>query len=859
MTLLTFENKYVVASTTAVTTTSATLVDDTQASQTFNLAASRVVLVIYQANNVYGAAMPSSGMQNAINIDTVDKANSWNSGYGSNYPMRNTVFWVGTLAAGSHTIKGRFASMTAGSTATISNRVLLIYIFAGDEFQYVDDATTATTASASFVDDPYAQVTFTPSGACKALVMYNCANSGATESFYGKKAAINVAGTDYGQAEKSSYGADYADSVFTVHALSLSAVSTTVKGRFANAGLAATVTVNRRQLAVLLLADTTLMDVITSTTQVSTTSNSLVDDTQATISRTTTDTRELLVIAMGTKRHNTSSSNYGECYGIKINTNDRANSRGSPYTSLYADSAATAYAEQLAAGSHTVQGRFSNNYGAETAKIDARQVVALWFSVAAAWTKSVTQPVSVLSLPLKQSSRSISQSVSVAVSHVKVSRYRRELLQQAKASTFPTKAMLKFAVQPASAFSILSSVLKAKREYAQTVSVTTSPFKQARKIGAQAVSILLLSVKKPSKPVSQPISISTLATKAPTKLTIQSASVTTLSFKHSKSVCQQPISVLTTKIVETRYRREYAQTISAFTSVIGVKAIIRLLTEYVSVTDLLLPKQVEALRTQPIGVSPIPAVVLSLIREYAQSVSVDAVLFKDAEKIREETVSVIDLLLPKQIEKAAMQPIGVLGLLTYLSQYQRVFTETISVPTFLFKASQIPKTQPATVLPQIFRDVQVPKTQPVTVATTPATLSQFIRLFSQPVSVLTMPTWILELIKLLTQPISVLEIKTTVAQYQRVNTQPITVLSTPTTILELIRTLTQPVTVVTTPFWYRELLKVLAQSVSVDTVLAKAIQKYATEIVKPCVIEMVYVPELGRYILIIDNEIGIIT
>jgi hypothetical protein len=45
----------------------------------------------------------------------------------------------------------------------------------------------------------------------------------------------------------------------------------------------------------------------------------------------------------------------------------------------------------------------------------------------------------------------------------------------------------------------------------------------------------------------------------------------------------------------------------------------------------------------------------------------------------------------------------------------------------------------------------------------------------------------------------------------------------------------------------------------VSTVLAKAIQKYATEVVKPCVIEMVYVPELGRYILILDNEIGIIT
>jgi hypothetical protein len=383
MTLLTYNNKYVVASTTAVSTTSATLVDDTAASQTFDLAASKVVLVIYQANSVYGAAMPAHGMQNAISVDGVDRANSWDSGSGSTYPTRNCVFWVGTLAAGSHTVKGRFASNTAGSTATISNRVLLIYIFDGNEFQYVDDDTTATAPDATFIDDPYAQVTFTPSATCKALVIYNVANyDGATESALGKKVAVSIAGTDYGQTEKGIYLSNYPDSVFTVHALTLSATSTTVKGRFANAGAAGTVTVNRRQLAVLLLADSTLMDVITSTTQVSTTSSSLVDDSEATINRTTTDTREVLVVAAGTKRYGVTSNAYGECYGIKINANDRANSRGTPRSTTKANSAATAYAEQLASGGHTVQGRFSNNYGTETAVISARQVVALWFSIA---------------------------------------------------------------------------------------------------------------------------------------------------------------------------------------------------------------------------------------------------------------------------------------------------------------------------------------------------------------------------------------------------------------------------------------------------------------------------------------------
>jgi len=45
-----------------------------------------------------------------------------------------------------------------------------------------------------------------------------------------------------------------------------------------------------------------------------------------------------------------------------------------------AGSAATAYAINLVGGSHTIKGRFSNNYGTQTAKIDSRRIVALWLS-----------------------------------------------------------------------------------------------------------------------------------------------------------------------------------------------------------------------------------------------------------------------------------------------------------------------------------------------------------------------------------------------------------------------------------------------------------------------------------------------
>lgn len=380
MTLLTYNSKYVLTSANAVTTTSTSLVDDTEATKTFSLSATQVVLAIYSANSVNGATMASVGMENAISVDSVDKALSCDSEGSTNIPVRNCPFWIGSLGSGSHTIKGRFASRN-GLTVTVSNRTLLIYIFNGTEFQYVDDATQQSTSSVSFVDDPSASVTFTPTGSCVLLALYNPMNLGATEENDGKAVAISIAGSDYAQAEKSPGSSNYADSVFTVHCLSRTAISTTVKGRyFANNG--GTVTIDRRQLGVLLIDNSVPFDIVTSTSQVTNSTGTLADDTQCTISRTPTTPTELLVIAMGTKRYNASySTQHGIRYGIKVDTNDRTNSCGAPGAgrTMSGNSAATAWAETVSAAAHTVKGRFSNNYGSETAYVDARQVVALWF------------------------------------------------------------------------------------------------------------------------------------------------------------------------------------------------------------------------------------------------------------------------------------------------------------------------------------------------------------------------------------------------------------------------------------------------------------------------------------------------
>jgi hypothetical protein len=385
-TLLTFNSKSVVTSTTAVTTTSSTLQDDGQASQTFTLTGSKTALVIYQANNVVASSMYYTGMQNAISVDGTDYAKSWDSAFDDNYIARNTVFWIGTLASGSHTIKGRFASNTNGQTVTINNRLLLIYILDGTEFQYVESTTTATSNSTTLGNDTPALLTFTPSGACKALVLYNIANSGATESSFGKSAAISISGggtcTNCSQAEQSPATDNYADSVFTTWALSLSASATTVQGRWAS--LYSTATIHRRQLGVLMFADSTLLDTISSNTLASTSSSTLSNDAQATITRTTADSRELLVVAMGTKRDGVAEADFsGSRYGISVDGSSKTASRTSLGNTWRAGSAATAWAQTMSAAAHTVRGQLSNNNSTDSARIESRRVAALWLSTTA--------------------------------------------------------------------------------------------------------------------------------------------------------------------------------------------------------------------------------------------------------------------------------------------------------------------------------------------------------------------------------------------------------------------------------------------------------------------------------------------
>jgi hypothetical protein len=396
MTLLTYKDKHVIRSSVEVSTNSTTLVDDTEAVKTFNLDKSQVVLVIYNA--IADSEGTKWGKQIAINIDGGDHANTWNSPQNVGYANGLITFWIGTLTAGSHTIKGRFASNDVGVTVPINERVLLIYILDGDEYWYIDNDTPKITDSDTFVDDFEVEVNFNPSADCKVLILYNtgCA-PGDSESYTGKKIAIYSPPYHLSQSQKAPWSANAPDNVFTLYYFRATTLRPgfyyTVRGRFATNLAGETVTVSRRQFGVLLFDDyLTLADYIESDVQVTTNELYPVDDFEAIpIVRGINEDRELLVIASATRKHNTPSNTFGETYGIWLieNTNEveKAKSKGSAANPL-ANSCATAWAEKMIGpDSYTIIGRFGANatlWPPDVAVVDSRRILALWMKKKAA-------------------------------------------------------------------------------------------------------------------------------------------------------------------------------------------------------------------------------------------------------------------------------------------------------------------------------------------------------------------------------------------------------------------------------------------------------------------------------------------
>lgn len=378
MTLLTYNDKRVVQSTTRVQTTGTTLVDDTPAVATFTLTASKTVLITYQSNNSYGEM--ANPIEVAIKIDSNSAvAKSWDGqhAYGGYKILRNTTFWIGTLGVGSHTIKGQFASRYAGQTATINNRILIVMIFNGDEYQYIDSTTQTYADSPTLQNDSQASITFTPSANCVALYLYNATNYNA-ESIYGKKIAINVNGYDYNLAGRGHCGTGgQVDSCFTFYAERITnPVQKTVKGRFANNYCYNRVYIDRRQFGILLFDSKTLFDLKSSTTQICHSLTTEKDDNDIIIDRDQTYDQLLMFLRVH-RHHGTSSA--GEHYGIWIDNVLKHFLRCSTYYQSYSSSMVIIWAQTIATGYHNIKCRISSHLSGYIARADERTVLAIWF------------------------------------------------------------------------------------------------------------------------------------------------------------------------------------------------------------------------------------------------------------------------------------------------------------------------------------------------------------------------------------------------------------------------------------------------------------------------------------------------
>jgi hypothetical protein len=370
-----------------VTTNSGGLVDDSQAVLNVNLTKNSTLFTIYNAGNDIGSTENIYGKGCAINVDGVDMAFSWQAPTWTNGGDSVTVVYAANMTAGSHVIKGRFFANSAGNTVGIDMRQIVAFWFPSVIASFVRSNTTSTTSSAAPVDDPQATSTFTLNSGAVAFIIYNAGNKlGSTEPAAGKGITINVDGTDISTREwQSAQDANNANSATIAYVGSLGAGSHTIKGRFFSNSAGSTTTINERQLMVFCFpASVITYGFVQSTTTVSTSSTSFVDDTQAVLTPTLTGNSDSLIMYVGGNPPGATEYVDGKGVELQVDGVDMSNSTSwqSPYNTNYGDSATSLWCQQLTNDSHTIKGRFSSNSGySHTVTVSHRQLLVLAFPV----------------------------------------------------------------------------------------------------------------------------------------------------------------------------------------------------------------------------------------------------------------------------------------------------------------------------------------------------------------------------------------------------------------------------------------------------------------------------------------------
>jgi len=371
-------------------TTSGTPVNDSQAVLNISLDTDSHIFIIYNAGNNEGSTEDQGGKGCAINVDGEDKAFSWQSPYATDSANSVTVVWAAFLSAGSHTIQGRLFANRAGYTVGIDTRQIIAYWFPTAIAEYVRSTVSTTTTSSTPTDDTEAILNITLNEDSVAFILYNAGNMrGSAEPMLGKGITLNIDGSDIATMQwQTGYGSQDANSVTIVYATLLAAGSHTVKGRFfSNSGQ--TTTIDERQLiAFCFPTDAVTYSFVESTTSFSTASGTPVNDTEALLNTTLTISSDSFMIYVGGNSDATAECRQGKGILVNVDGTDKSNSSSwqCPHAVNYADSVTSLWNEQLAAGSHTIQGRFySNNPGSSqpTVTISHRQLLVLAFPTTA--------------------------------------------------------------------------------------------------------------------------------------------------------------------------------------------------------------------------------------------------------------------------------------------------------------------------------------------------------------------------------------------------------------------------------------------------------------------------------------------
>jgi hypothetical protein len=297
--------------------------------------------------------------------------------------------------------------------------------------------------------------------------------------------------------------------------------------------------------------------------------------------------------------------------------------------------------------------------------------------------------------------------------------------------------------------------------------------------------------------------------------------------------------------------------------------------------------------------------VFSPIRTLEQGLAIIIESSVSTGKLESEAVSVLQSSL-KDTLKFGAEDVSVFSHPLYLSQFERMLVNPISISTFEVVAFTKACRQDLTQLMLSVKGPGKSMTQPIEAFLSPSALTMYVRDYLQdivssasvskeaersleqslevymlPAAVLTFLKELLQNItagtsiikdpstlqfqpavvttesfkspaKSVDQPLTVLETLTSTLAFVRMLVQSLEVQTTPSTVLAIIRELNQPMTITSTIL--KNSQKIQAQPILVTMTVSKGVQKLLIEALVVQIPTLVYVPEFGAYVLIIESN-----